>query len=283
VKRFSRRAASRLAPALLLAAMLPAGMVAAADVRRIESVGVVPIDPGNARRNAPRDAAVRAAVARGVESVALALLPEGWERQVADPEVGQTTGPPGDVEPLLASALGSDAFDYATRFRILEDRGIRPALLTKDPGAEKEYVVLVEVFVDADRIGERLQAAGLIGTPAGQDSAYVRLVLEGLDSFGAYDALRRTLLEDPAVRSALPVELSAGRAVLEVDSSYDAESLGTALVARSGNGLRVVPVERDGQTLTLLVDYQPPPTDRAAEPPPESGGPPADAGAPPGD
>jgi hypothetical protein len=270
--------------AALLAAALLAGSAAAADLRRIESVGVVPIDPGNARRNAPRDGAVRAAVARGVEGVALELLPEGWERNVADSEIAQTTSAPGDVEPLLASALGGDPFDYATRFRILEDRGIRPALLSKDPAVESEYVVLVEVFVDAERVGERLRAAGWIA-PAGQDSeSHVRLVLEGLDSFGAYDAVRRTLLDDPSVRSALPVELSAGRAVLEVDSGYDAESLGDALVARAGDGLRVVPVERNGQTLTLLVDYLPPPsTDRAAEAPPEADGPPADAVGPAGD
>ena len=270
---------------LPLAAALLAGAAAAADLRRVESVGVVPIEAGSARRNEPRDAAVRAAVARGVEGVALELLPEGWQRSVADPEIGQTTGPPGDVEPLLASALGSDPFDYATRFRILEDRGIRSALLTKDPAVEKEYVVLVEVFVDAERVGERLRSAGWIGAPAGQDAAsHVWLVLEGLDSFGAYDALRRILLEDPAVRSALPVELSRGRAVIEVDSGYDAESLGEALVAGSGDGLRVVPVARDGHTLTLLVDYlPPPPASRAAEPAAGSDGAPADPTVPPGD
>jgi hypothetical protein len=257
---------------------------AAADLRRIESVGVVPIEAGNPRRNAPRDAAVRAAVARAVEGVALQLLPEGWERGVADSEITQTTRAPGDVEPLLASALGADPFDYATRFRILEDRGIRSALLSKDPAVKSEYVVLVEVFVDAERVGERLRTAGWLGAPAGQDSeSHVRLILEGLDSFGAYDALRRTLLDDPAVRSALPVELSAGRAVLEVDCGYDAQALGDALVARAGNGLRVVPVERDGHTLTLLVDYLPPPSDRAAELPPDTDGPPADGSAPAGD
>lgn len=273
---------------LALAAVLPALAAAADDLRRIESVGVVPIDAVDVRRNAPRDAAVRAAVARGVEGVAIGLLPDGWERKVSDPEVAQTTGAPVDVEPLLATALGADPFDYATRFRILEDRGIRKALLSRDPAVKNEYVVLVEVFVDAARVGERLQTAGWLGAPAGQDSeSHVRLVVEGLDSFAAYDALRRTLLDDPAVRSALPVELSAGRAVLQIDSGYDAESLGEALVARAGNGLSVVPVEREGQTLTLLVDYQPPPpppTDRAAEPVPEGGArPPAAATVPPSD
>jgi hypothetical protein len=270
----------RLGLALLLALAL-AGPAAAADVRRIESVGVVPIDTGNARRNAPRDAAVRAAVARAVEGVATELLPQGWERNVADSEAAQTTSAPGDMEPLLASGLGADPFDYATRFRILEDRGIRPSLLSKDPSVESEYVVLVEVFVDAERVGERLRTAGWIA-PAGQDSeSHVRLVLEGLESFGAYDAVRHALLDDPAVRSALPVELSAGRAVLEVDCGYDAASLGKALVARAANGLHVVPVERDGQSLTLLVDYvPPPPTDRGAEASPETAGPPADASEP---
>jgi hypothetical protein len=84
-------------------------------------------------------------------------------------------------------------------------------------------------------------------------------VLEGLRSFAAYDALRRTLLQELEVRSAIPVELSAGRAVLEVDGPYSAAALQQALLESVGEGLRVVPLDQDGQTLTLLVDWTPPP------------------------
>ena len=60
------------------------------------------------------------------------------------------------------------------------------------------------------------------------------------------------------MRSAIPVELSAGRAVLEVDGPYSAEALQQALLESVEEGLRVVPLDQDGQTLTLLVDWTPP-------------------------
>ena len=44
----------------------------------------------------------------------------------------------------LWAALGKNPLDYANRFRILEDRGERPALFTEIPGVSTEYVVLVE-------------------------------------------------------------------------------------------------------------------------------------------
>lgn len=243
---------SRLAfvAVLLLALALPAD---AADLRRIESVGVVPIDDSGVRET-HRQRAVGAAVARAVEQVAAQALPEG------SPEV-----PPGDapraapdaIAPSLAPALGRDPFEYATRFRILEDRGIRPALLSAGD-AKEEYVVLVEVFVDASRIGERLTAAGLRDTPGRSRHKHVRLVLEGLRSYQAYDALRRVLSDELSVRSAVPVELVRGRAVLEVDSDYDPDGLLAALQQSAEPGLRVVPVSRDAETLSVVVDWTPP-------------------------
>jgi hypothetical protein len=263
----------------------------AANLRRVESVGVAPIQSGT-RRAAPRDLAVRAAVARSVESVALDLLPEGWEeiasadgapefdpddpdRAEPEPEPEPEEAAPGDLRPLLAKALGENPFEYTTRFRILEDRGVRTALFTRDPKVESEYVVVVEVLVDSRRVRERLRDAGWIETPAGNLSgSQVRLVLEGLRSFAAYDALRRTLLEELEVRSATPIELSAGRAVLEIDGPYSVAELQEALLERAEEGLRVVPLDQDEQTLTLLVDWTPPPASPA---------PPADADPTPAD
>jgi hypothetical protein len=257
--RLARRVAFALA--LLLAAVL-AGGAAASDLRQIESVGAAPIRPGDPNARPPRDAAVRAAVARGVEDVAQSLLPSGWEEALAPGEVGRSG--PDDLDARLAVVLGKDPFEYATRFRVLEDRGVRPALFSKDPDVENEYVVLVEVFVDAGRLNERFESAGWIEEPQQADGGAVRIVLQDLSSFGAYDALRRTLIQDLGMTSAIPVELSRGRAVLSVTGPYDAEALQAALLRENGEGLRVVPLSREGQTLTLLVDYTPPP------PPPAS-------------
>jgi hypothetical protein len=235
---------------LLLALALPA---VAADLRRVESVGVVPIED-RGRRETDRQRAVAAALARAVERVAERAL----EQAPPEPAPGEQRRPaPDAIAPALAPALGDDPFEYATRFRILEERGIRPAMLSGSD-AEQEYVVLVEVFVDATRIGERLAAAGWREDPAGSHSR-VHLVLEGLRSFQAYDALRRALSDELHVRSVIPVELVRGRAVLEVDSDYDPDGLLAALADTAEPGLRVVPVSRDADTLTVLVDWTPPP------------------------
>lgn len=240
--------------AIALAALVLSIPAAGADLRRLESVGVVPIDEDGSGRSTHRDRAVGAAVARAVERVAGDALAEGPPREAPD-ERGRPD--PGQIAPELVPALGSDPFEFATRFRILEDRGIRPALLS-GPGVDEEYVVLVEVFVDASRIGERLTAAGWREDPAGSQATRVRVVLEGLRSFRAYDALRRALLDELNVRSAIPVELTRGRAILEVDSDYDSEALLAALVRSTEPGLRVVPVDRADQTLTVLVEWTPP-------------------------
>ncbi|MGH0028575.1 MAG: hypothetical protein ACQGVC_02205 [Myxococcota bacterium] len=244
--------------AILGLLLVAAPAAPAADLRQVESVGVVPILRDGSQRQAPRDAALDAAVARGVEGVAQSILPAGWQEALA-PDTTRSA-PPGEIEARLAPALGKDPFEYATRYRILEDRGVRAALLTRNPEAETEYVVVVEVYVDAGRLRERFEAAGWIQPgPDGGNGPTVRVVLQDLASFGAYDAFRRSLLDELGVDSALPVDLARGRAVLAVRGPYDAEGLQQALVRHSGvDGLRVVPLSREGDTLTLLVDYTPP-------------------------
>ena len=87
----------------------------------------------------------------------------------------------------------------------------------------------------------------------------------------AYDALRRTLVEQLRVRSAVPLEFSRGRAVLAVDGDYGPEALLAALVDSTEPGLRVVPVRQEAETLTVLVDWTVPlaPAERSAPPPAE--------------
>ena len=77
-----------------------------------------------------------------------------------------------EVEDLQAEAeesaelqriLGNDPLVYATRFQVVEDRGEGPRLFGSDLDVDTEYVVIVSVFVDRDRIRERLTRAGKIG------------------------------------------------------------------------------------------------------------------------
>jgi hypothetical protein len=252
---------------LVLALALGATPAGAADLRRLESVGVAPVLPGKSASASPRSAAVRAAVARAVEAVALALEPN------VPPFPDEPAKDPTALAPRLARALGDDPLDYANRYRILDDRGLRPALFERESGAEKEYVVVVEVQVDAERVGERLRAAGwLASSGASASGATQRLVLEGLADYRALDSIRRLLVERLGARKALPVELSRGRAVLAVVGGPAPAALAASLQAAAPPELRLTAVEPDDsdpEGVTLLVEWTPPVLPAASEPSPE--------------
>jgi hypothetical protein len=246
-----------LGAAALLVPALALGDNARADVRPVEAVGVVPLDANAPSRVAPRDAALRRALQEAVRHVALDELPD------FDPETG---------EEALAAALRGDPAEFATRYRIREDRGERPALFTDDPEVESEYVVVVEVHVDVERVRERLAQAGLLLMPSGDSRRYrVRVVIEEVESYAAYMAVR-TLLEELGLRSVLPVEMERGRAVLEVDGDRSPDELMSGLLRAAPSNLRLVPLGVDAATVTLRARFlgapvEPGPRVRPGEPP----------------
>lgn len=233
-----RAGAAGLLALLLVALALPAG----AEVRRVEALGAVALDPDQPPRVPPRDAALRRALHDAVWRVALDQL-DGFD--------------PSDdaAQDALAQALGDEPLDFATRFRIIEDRGEHPALFSEDPGVENEYVVLAEVHVDVDRVRQRLSAAGLLSAPSGDRRRYrIRVVLDEVGSYGAYQAVR-TLLEEMGARSATPVEMERGRAVLEVDGTRSPDALAAALVRSAPPGLSVVPLGVDEEGVHLKARF----------------------------
>jgi hypothetical protein len=235
--RRGRSRLSRLAPAAVLAAFATAAV--AADIRPLESVGAVAIGGETPAHEPPHDAAVRAALQDAAQRLALELLSADFD--------------PIGAEPAIAEALGTDPFQYATAYRILEDRGVRPALFVDDPEVESEYVVVVEAHLDVDRIRQRMAASGLLA-PSGEPRwIQVSVVIEGLESYGAYAALRRALIEEVGARSAVPLEMERGRAVLQVVSDREENALLEALVAVGPPNLRIVPLSADGGTLRLRV------------------------------
>jgi len=225
--------------ALLLAMLaLPAG----AEVRRVEALGAVPLGADSSPSGPPKDAALRRALHDAVWRVALDQLP-GFD---PTDEASQDA---------LADALGQEPLDYASRFRVVEDRGERPALFSDEPGVESEYVVLVEVYVETSRVRERLAAAGLLSRPSGDTRRYrVRVVLDEVGSYGAYQAVR-TLLQEMGARSAVPVELERGRAVLDVVGSRPPDALVAALVRAAPPNLSVVPLGIDEQGVHLRARF----------------------------
>ena len=245
---------------LALSGILQAPIAAARDVVRVESVGVAAVQPD---AGSPRDAAVRKALLDAVLQTAEDLLATG-----AGDEFGEEAG---DVEALESEAaqraelqriLGNKPLDYATRFQVVEDRGEGPALFGSDPSVETEYVVIVSVFVDRDRVRERLTRAGMLLTPAGQElHIRSRLILEDLGEYWVYAEIRRVLLEDLKVHSAIPREFTPGRAILELSAAQSPSEYLSSLQRSVSDRMDLVPLSVEADEIRLRVevfDRQPP-------------------------
>ncbi len=235
---------------------------AARDVVRVESVGVAPVRSDSA---SSRDAAVRKGLLDAVRQSAEELLATGMGDEFGDAE---------DLEAAEAARaelhqiLGNKPLDYATRFQVVEDRGVGPALFGSDPDVETEYVVIVSVFVDRDRIRERLTRAGVILPPAGQDlRIQSRLILEDIGEYWAYAEIRRVLLEELKVHSATPREFSPGRAILELSAAQSPSEYLPSLQRSVSGQMDLVPlsVEADEMHLRVEIFDRPPPGEPAGE------------------
>ena len=131
----------------------------------------------------------------------------------------------------------------------------------EDPEVVSEYVIVLESHVDADRVRESLARSGLLAMPSGDESrVQLRIVVEMVDGaggYGAYAALREALLAVRGVRSALPVELERGRAILEVEAERDTRALLRELLGDLPPGLAVTPVLAGADSVTLRVKRTP--------------------------
>ena len=240
----------RRAFALLALAFAALGSTpAAAQEQKVASVGVALISEGDP---APRDSALRAAVRTAVAEAAAGMLPANF---VAP------TPAPGEAErepnAWLSAKLG-DPFAYVTRFRIVEDRGKRPAMFTADRTAEFEYVVLAEVNLNLDAIRAAMEKLGLAEHGTRGPAREVTLVVEGLTTWKPLALVQETLKRDRGVRSVRPVEFTSGRAVLAVDADEDAAGLVASLTRRAPEGLGVTTVEQGPARATVRVEWQPP-------------------------
>ena len=116
--------------------------------------------------------------------------------------------------------------------------------------------MVVEAFIDAERVRERLAQSGLLQQPSGDGPlSRIRLVVEGLESHAAYASLRAALVDGAGARSALPVEMERGRAVLEVQADRDPDALVAALLRSAPPGLRVTPIDTGRDHFTVRVDW----------------------------
>jgi hypothetical protein len=158
----------------------------------------------------------------------------------------------------LGGLLGGNPRDFTVRYRVLEDRGERRALLVADPEVSTEYVLLVEVFLDVSRIQSALDAAGLpLRKPGEGGHRELRLVVESLPSYRAYVALRRHLMERGEATSVIPAVFESGRVELRVVAKLAPPDLMDRLVMPPPKGLRVEPVFADGQSMWIRITELP--------------------------
>jgi hypothetical protein len=214
---------------------------ASAQFRQMETVGAYPLSKGAKRSGSARDTAVKLALDEAVIKVAMDLVTGVKRSEAAD---------------FLPDALGDDPLDYISRFRIIEDRGERAAKYSRDPGVEFEYVVLVESHIDSSRIRRRLAKAGLLMTRTQASAQQVLVIVEANHDFVAYAALRSALIDRLRVKSAVPVEMERGRAVLAVETSRSPRQLLQNLLRNAPPELVVTPMGTQAGSLTLQIELQ---------------------------
>jgi hypothetical protein len=214
---------------------------AQAELVRVEAIGTVALGAGSgggarARQDA-LEAGIRDAVLRTAQDLVL--------------QAGSTA----DAEAVRA-AVGYDAKSLAAAYRILEDRGEREPLLESSPGAEREYVVAVEVEVDRARLRSRLAQAGLL--PAATTSApgaARQVVLEGVDSYRLWLEIRDALRARGGEVRAL--EFAPGRIVAELGAEESLGSLAGRLAASLGERFEVQPLGDDPGELRIGIVRRP--------------------------
>ena len=242
---------------LAVVGLLLAGFEASAEVRRLEAVGAAPVRRGERATVSTRDAAVQAALREAVRRVARELLMDGLV-----PEDGE--------EAPLDEVLGERMLPYTTRYRILDDQGERPAMFGEDPEITREYVVIVEVSVEAERVQQRLVEAGLLSSEhAAGEATRLRVEVRGLQEYPAYQAMRELLTGPGRALSAIPVSVERGVAVLDLElptrsarvwgrGSRDAEQLVERLVSAGPPSLVIRPVQVEAEEIVLAVTWTPP-------------------------
>lgn len=258
----------RAVPALMAAWTFVLG-ASAAEPLRVEVVGAYPIRDASRGKLNPRDEAIQAALWEGVSRVALELIgeeadPEALEAGEAMPATG--TDPAKAAEKTDSTArfrkiLGRQILPYTRSFRILEDRGERPVLFADEPGVRSEYLVVVEVLVDVDRVTAELTRAGLVERPgAGATGQLVTIELIGLDRHAGLRRVLETLRHEIGATRIETLEFSPARQLLRVEAPFGPDEIAARLgrVETADLILDPVDVDREGRRIRVLAQWFPP-------------------------
>ncbi|MFK7897250.1 MAG: hypothetical protein AB8G23_15520 [Myxococcota bacterium] len=218
-----------------------------AEVQRVEAVGRYGIKESSRSRVIPRDEAIGRALWEGVSRVAFEVIGEG----------NQGMGGGEDANRALRAALGSDIVPYTRSFRILEDKGEKPALFKDEPGVRVEYIVVVEVIVDVDRVTSALEAQGLVAASnsinEGPRSA-VAIEIEGLSKYAAFNSVLEALRQDLGATRVRVLEFAPNRQLVEVEGTLGTSALSRRLEGLARDQLVLDPVDVDvaGQRIRVV-------------------------------
>ena len=225
------------ARALLAAAALVWAGAAHGELVRVEAVGSVPLGAASNGGATARQEALEAGIREAVVRTAVDLARQAGSTADAD---------------AVRAAIGNDAKSLAATYRILEDRGERAPLLESSPGAEREYVVSVEVDVDRARLRARLAKAGLLpASSAAVPGGTRRVVLEGVDSYRLWIQIRDALAARGG--NVRPLEFAPGRIVAELGAEEAPGSLASRLAASLGDVFEVQPLGSDGDAVRIAI------------------------------
>ena len=255
---------------------LLAGSVAA-ELRRVEAVGAYGIRDSARSRVIPRDEAIARARWEGVSRVARELIGESGTGFSGAPDgspganhsgpgipganPGDGSGSPGaGQQPALGemsrgeivalkSALGKDMLPYTRSYRILDDQGEQPVLFDDAPGVTSEYIVVVEVIVDVDRVNDALEQAGLVAadlSPRSEESVTLELV--GLSRYEALEEVLSILREELGATRVQTLEFARERQILSVEGPFDAKRLSARLGKVRNPRLVLEPIGLDSES-----------------------------------
>jgi hypothetical protein len=215
---------------LLLLLLVPG--IALAGLQRVEAVGSYGIRDNLRSKVIPRDEAVQAALWEGVSRVAMEAL---GEFSSAEEDVAE-----------LRTALGKDMLPYTRRFRVLDDMGEMPVLFAEDPRITVEYVLVVEVLVDVDRVKSALTSAGLLLEPGLTTRGDPVLVeLQGIDRYAAFEAVLTALRSQLGATRIETLGFARARQFLSVEGPFGPEELSAGLARLDAGDLILEPIGID--------------------------------------
>ncbi|MFP6655229.1 MAG: hypothetical protein VCB25_06355 [Myxococcota bacterium] len=269
--------------------LLPA-LTAEAEFRRVEATGHYRLRDAMRSKIIARDEAVAIARWEGVSGVALGLIQDATREEIEIveagtidtgdtphpdllllPEAGETVAAESEPEPerpsaelvsAVRKALGRNLLPYMRRYRILEDRGEVPVLVGDESELRIEYVVVVEVLVDIERVQSALESAGLIvATTWPEAGAPIVVEMLGLSRFEAVEKLERGLREEFGATDVQTLEYTRGRQLLRVEGPFGPEELSAMLARWQSPRLYLEPIGVDsmGRRIRLMGRWFPEP------------------------